>query len=95
MARPKKQPEINVPIDEGIIEQRRKTNKPLPIEVMLEAMDEAYYGGNRLTAAAIAEKLAPYFHPRLTATKVTGDPEAPVVVQTRSAADLRKLVRGE
>ncbi|HYF57354.1 MAG TPA: hypothetical protein VEA81_00205 [Burkholderiaceae bacterium] len=37
-----------------------------PLEVMLEAMREAYDAGELRDAAMIAERAAPYIHPRLS-----------------------------
>ena len=50
-----------------------------------------------LAACAVAEKVAPYLHPKLQATTLKGDPSAPVsfVVSLPSAEELRKAVRGE
>jgi hypothetical protein len=39
----------------------------LPLEIMVERMRELWAGGEKDEAVAIAEKCAPYFHPRLAA----------------------------
>ena len=43
-----------------------------PLEVMLRAMRNAWNAGDEQTAVARAKDAAPYVHPRLAATEVTG-----------------------
>lgn len=54
-----------------------------PLQVMVEAMESAYNNGDLRGAAALAEKAAPYVHPRLSAvnaqTQVTGQLQIQVV----------------
>lgn len=51
-----------------------------PLEVMLEAMREAYESGGAIAACAFAEKAAPYIHPKMSSVEHKGDPENPVHV---------------
>jgi hypothetical protein len=49
----------------AIIQRRVDAGKKLPLEVMLDAMD-MHVNNNQLTAAAaIADRAAPYVHPKL------------------------------
>ena len=43
-----------------------------PLEVLLGAMRKAWHANNHPLACAIAKDAAPYVHPRLAATEVTG-----------------------
>lgn len=43
-----------------------------PLEVMLRAMRHAWNEGDMVTAVTRAKDAAPYVHPRLAATEVTG-----------------------
>lgn len=49
-----------------------------PLEVMLEAMRELYDAGKKTEAALIAKDCAPYMHPRLNATTLSGPGGGPV-----------------
>lgn len=73
-------PSVKSPVDMTIAEQRKADGKPSPLEIMLQVMDDQYMSGQFLTAAAIAEKCAPYFHPRLSALAVSTDKEKPIPV---------------
>ena len=79
-----------------------------PLQVMLEAMGEAYKaaqelpkGDDRLkamqAAAAAADRVAPYLHPRLQATTVKGDAENPlsVILDLPDTNALRAAIRGQ
>lgn len=44
----------------------------LPLEIMVTRMRELWGAGDKDEAVAIAEKCAPYFHPRLAAVEHTG-----------------------
>jgi hypothetical protein len=45
-------------------------------------------------ALAAAEKAAPYVHPRLAATTMKGDEEAPLSIELFSSDELRAAIRG-
>lgn len=47
-----------------------------PLEIMLEAMKAHRDAGRLKEAVAVAEKAAPYIHPRLTSVEVTPPPKA-------------------
>ncbi len=51
----------------------------------------------RKEACAVAEKVAPYLHPKLQATTVKGDEQNPLafVVSLPGMEELRKAIRGE
>jgi hypothetical protein len=51
-----------------------------PLEVMIEAMRALYYQGNLTAAAGIAKDAAPYMHPRLASTEISGKNGAPIAV---------------
>ena len=47
-------------------------------------------------ASEIAKNVAPYFHPKLQSTTISGDDERPPVqYELRGVDELRKLVRGQ
>jgi hypothetical protein len=75
---------------------------------MLEAMTEHYDQAKaaksaktrakaRQEAVAVAEKAAPYLHPKLQATTLRGDPNAPVsfVLSLPDAVTLKAAIRGK
>lgn len=51
----------------------------LPLEVMVGRMRELWHGGSKDEAVAIAEKCAPYFHPRLAAVEHSGETTTNVI----------------
>lgn len=53
-----------------------------PLEVMLRAMNEHYSAQRFDQAAAIAEKAAPYMHPKLQSVMHTGDADKPIVTDS-------------
>jgi hypothetical protein len=53
-----------------------------PLEVMLRAMRAAWEAGDMPTAVTRAKDAAPYVHPRLAATEVTGANKGPVQFET-------------
>lgn len=65
-----------------------------PLEVMLDAMREAYTAGHKRDAALIAKDAAPYIHPRLSSinTEVTGPGGGPLQAVSMSAEDYLKAV---
>jgi hypothetical protein len=50
-----------------------------PLEVMIEAMREAYGKGGAIAAVPYARDAAPYMHPKISATEVTGKDGAPLM----------------
>ena len=52
-----------------------------PLEVMLEAMRDAYYDGDKRTAAQFAKDAAPYVHPKYASLTVAGDKDSPVLTK--------------
>jgi len=61
-----------------------------PLEVMLEAMIDAYKEGGAVAAFPFAKDAAPYLHAKMAAVEVTGKDGGPI--QTQSAApDLSSL----
>lgn len=57
----------------------------LPLEVMVGRMRELWHGGSKDEAVAIAEKCAPYFHPRLAAVEHSGNQEKPLAYEVVSS----------
>lgn len=79
-----------------------------PLQVLMSTMAERWNAAKEAKrpqdrarlqqeACAVAEKVAPYLHPKLQATTLKGDPSAPVsfVLSLPTAEELRKAVRGE
>lgn len=64
-----------------IISRFVASGETTPLEIMLSVMKQAWEAGEPMTAVAVAEKAAPYVHPRLAATTVSGNPNAPLTVQ--------------
>lgn len=64
--------------------------KRLPLEVMLDTMDELYDAGNHIAAAAIARDIAPYCHARLKDITLGPNPNASLDFQ-KVLASLRFL----
>jgi hypothetical protein len=61
---------------------------------MQSEVDKDYWQAAHLAAAAIAEKIAPYRHARLSAVKLAGDPNNPVRIHDNASLDeLRELVK--
>jgi hypothetical protein len=56
----------------------------LPLEVMIQAMREAWEAGDKSTAVQVAEKAAPYMHHKLAAVTHSGDQDNPVAYQIMS-----------
>ena len=83
-------PNSGAPISPTIKRSRAAANKLAsdesaitPLEVMVLTMREMWGDGNKpmdekLQACAIAEKCAPYLHPRLASTQVTADVNASI-----------------
>lgn len=53
------------------IADRAASEGVTPLEVMIQAMRSAYDAGELREAASIAEKAAPYMHPRLSSVSAT------------------------
>lgn len=51
----------------------------LPLEIMVTRMRELWSEGKKDDACAIAEKCAPYFHPRLAAIEHSGETTTNVI----------------
>ncbi len=79
-----------------------------PLQVLMDTMAARWHEAQacadpdqrkalELAACSVAEKVAPYLHPKLQATTLKGDPGALVsfVLNLPSADELRKSVRGE
>ncbi len=58
-----------------IIARRVQSGKKLPLEVMLETMDVYVGQGNHAAASAVADRAAPYVHPKLRDLVITGGGE--------------------
>jgi hypothetical protein len=56
----------------AIIAQRVQNKQKLPLEVMLDVMDEYVRQNNHAAASAVADRAAPYVHPRLKDLVITG-----------------------
>jgi hypothetical protein len=67
-----------------IIARRVQSGKKLPLEVMLDVMDLYTEQGNNAAAAALADRAAPYVHPKLKDLVITGggDGAAPIRIET-------------
>jgi hypothetical protein len=50
----------------------------MPLEVMIQAMREAWDAGDKSTAVQVAEKAAPYMHHKLAAVTHSGDQDNPI-----------------
>lgn len=59
----------------AIIQRRVDAGKKLPLEVMLDAMDAHVNNGQMAAAAAVADRAAPYVHPKLKDLVITGGGE--------------------
>ena len=83
-------------------------SKIKPLQVLMDVMasrweeaqaakDPATRKELELAACQVAEKVAPYLHPKLQATTLKGDAANPVsfVLSLPTAEELRKAVRGE
>lgn len=68
----------------AIIERRVRSGKKLPLEVMLDVMDLYVEQGNNAAAGAMADRAAPYVHPKLKDLVITGggDGAAPIRIET-------------
>ena len=60
------------------IAEKLTANKVTPLEVMLEAMNQAYDAKNFPAAHAFAKDAAPYIHPKLAAMTHSGPNGGPV-----------------
>lgn len=60
-----------------------------PLDVMLEAMRDAYNRKDLKEASNFAKDAAPYVHAKLQATTISGNPEAPL--QNNHTINVKKL----
>ncbi len=67
-----------------VILKRRAEGGKEPMQVMLEAMDEAYAQGGALAAFPLAKECAPYMHPKLASAEVKA--EAVITARTLPAS---------
>lgn len=84
-------------------------SKVKPLQVMIDTLEERWKLAQAITddpearskalteAVAVAEKIAPYLHPKLQATTIKGDPEAPLsfALSLPDSAFLLAAVRGK
>lgn len=56
----------------AIIQRRVDAGKKLPLEILLDAMDAHINNNQMAAAAAIADRAAPYVHPRLRDLVISG-----------------------
>lgn len=56
----------------------------LPLEVMVSRMREFWNAGQKDEAVVIAEKCAPYFHPKLAAVEHSGNEDKPLAIEVVS-----------
>lgn len=68
--------------DEMIVKDAREAGI-LPLDLMLQCMRKQWEAGNETEAFRQAVEIAPYCHAKLSTTKISGDPEAPVQTVTR------------
>jgi len=81
--------------------------KPLPLDILMQTMNERWEAAQAASdpeqrakyqdeACAVAEKIAPYMHPRLAATTLKGDDQNPLNLDLGflTADALKALVRG-
>ena len=71
-----------------------------PLEVMCEAMRDAYTTGGAIMAFQYAEKIAPYVHPRLASVEAKVDAKLDATVrglpvETLSDAQLQEIANGK
>lgn len=62
----------------AIIERRVQSGKKLPLEVMLDVMDLYVEQGNNAAAGAMADRAAPFVHPKLKDYAVSVSGNSPV-----------------
>jgi hypothetical protein len=74
-----------------IIADRVAANKKLPLEVMLNVMDEYTTQNNHAAAAAIAERAAPFVHPRLKDLIVSGGAAGSNPIRIETTKGMAKL----
>ena len=63
-----------------IITKLLASEEPTPLEVMLTVMSTALKKKNIALAMNAAQMAAPYIHPRLANTTISGNPNAPLAV---------------
>lgn len=66
--------------------ERLASEGVMPLQVMVETMRSLWGEGKKLEACAIAEKAAPYMHPRLSAVDHSGSIEMARIVEVPTLA---------
>lgn len=64
-----------------------------PLEVMLEAMKEAYDKKDLKEASNFAKDAAPYVHAKLQSTTISGDAKKPLIVTNMDADEAIKFAK--
>lgn len=96
---------VNIRVRNRLIAQ----SKVKPLEVMMNTLEERWNLAQAIKddpearskalteAVAVAEKIAPYLHPKLQATTLKGDPDAPLsfALSLPDSAFLLAAVRGK
>lgn len=66
------------PAKRKLLDRIAASPRKLPLEIMLDAMEEAYKAGGAIEAFPLAEKVAPYLHPKMQAVEVSGKDGKPI-----------------
>lgn len=74
-----------------IIRRRVQGGKKLPLEVMLDVMDMYSEQNNYAAAAAMADRAAPYFHPRLRDVMISGSGDDGALPLQLSVTGMKRL----
>lgn len=74
-----------------IIADRVQQGKKLPLQVMLDTMDTYESQGNHAAAAAIADRAAPFVHPKLKDLVITGGGDGAGPIRIEMSKGLTKL----
>lgn len=75
----------------AIIERRVREGKKLPLEVMLETMDLYVEQNNHAAAGAMADRAAPYVHPKLRDLVISGGGEGAAPIRIETSKGMSKL----
>jgi hypothetical protein len=65
-------------VKKKLMDRIAASSRKLPLEIMLEAMEDAYKSGGAVEAFPLAEKVAPYLHPKMQAVEVSGADGKPI-----------------
>ena len=79
----------------AIIERRVTAGRKLPLEVLLDTMDRYEEQQNYAAAAAIADKAAPYVHPKLKDLVISGGNGDGAPVRLEVSKGMAKLSQKE